>query len=102
MTEVATPRGILAESSEQALQMALELSMQNFSGAMAQSCGAAANAFQPYPSVLDEADSPQRLSKSQNITQWVAVPSSEHVAEIVGRQGTYEYFVFVVGSLSQL
>ena len=93
MTEVAQqPRGILAESSEQALQMALELSMQNFSGAaaIAASCGAAANAYQPYPGVLDEADSPQRMSKSQNITQWVAVPSSEHVAEIVGRQGTYE------------
>lgn len=91
MTEVATARGVLESTSEQALQMALELSMQNFSGAasaaMAASCGGS-HGFQPYSGVLPEdADSQQRMSKSQNITQWVAVPSSEHVAEIVGRQG---------------
>lgn len=83
MTEVAPPRTVL--ESEPALQMALELSMQNFNSAAAV---AACNGYQPYPGMfVEEPDSPQRLSKSQNITQWVAVPSSEHVAEIVGRQG---------------
>ena len=39
-------------------------------------------------------DSPESLlvsKKSQNITQCVSVPSSEHVAEIVGRQGEIDY-----------
>ena len=29
----------------------------------------------------------ERLKRSQNMTECVPVPSSEHVAEIVGRQG---------------
>ncbi|CAH1223296.1 unnamed protein product [Diabrotica balteata] len=74
---------------ERALQLALELSMLGFS--------------EPLPSV-SEPDSPGDLSsfvnplanvgleevrskKSQNMTECVPVPSSEHVAEIVGRQG---------------
>lgn len=41
--------------------------------------------------------------KSQNMTECVPVPSSEHVAEIVGRQGNYfsRYFV-IVSSVCQL
>lgn len=94
MTEVAPPRTIL--EGEQALQMALELSMQNFSGAAAVAACNGTTAYQPYPGVLaEDADSPQRMSKSQNITQWVAVPSSEHVAEIVGRQGKVFLRVYV-------
>ena len=64
---------------DQALQTALELSMLNMSSGNLssspndQSC----NLFEEY-------DAGQ---KSQNITQCVPVPSSEHVAEIVGRQG---------------
>lgn len=74
--------------SEPALQMALELSMQNFNSAAAVAACNGNSGYQPYPGVfVEEVDSPQRLSKSQNVTQWVAVPSSEHVAEIVGRQG---------------
>lgn len=88
MTEVATQRSLM--ESEQALQMAMELSMQNFNNAQAVAmCNSAVNGYQhQYRGVLvDELDSPQRISRSQNITQWVAVPTSEHVAEIVGRQG---------------
>lgn len=33
-------------------------------------------------------DGDPRNKKSQNTTECVPVPSSEHVAEIVGRQGT--------------
>lgn len=33
-----------------------------------------------------------KLPRSQNITHCVAVPSSEHVAEIVGRQGKLQSF----------
>ena len=36
------------------------------------------------PSTLDD-----RGRKSSNMTECVPVPSSEHVAEIVGRQGKY-------------
>lgn len=32
----------------------------------------------------------ERSKKSQNMTECVPVPSSEHVAEIVGRQGKFE------------
>lgn len=32
-----------------------------------------------------------RSKKSQNMTECVPVPSSEHVAEIVGRQGEFEH-----------
>lgn len=35
-----------------------------------------------------------RSKKSQNMTECVPVPSSEHVAEIVGRQGKLIYYLF--------
>ncbi len=38
------------------------------------------------PSTFDDA----RARKSSNMTECVPVPSSEHVAEIVGRQGMYK------------
>lgn len=73
-----------------ALQTALELSMLNLSNTT-YSTGS-----QDPPFCYFGSDSSSLLSsspkKSQNITQCVAVPSSEHVAEIVGRQGTCFHF----------
>lgn len=40
-----------------------------------------------------------RSKKSQNMTECVPVPSSEHVAEIVGRQGKFEFIVFKARNL---
>ena len=66
-----------------ALQTALELSMLNLTNAT-YSTGSPDPPFSMFDNSLISG-SPK---KSQNITQCVAVPSSEHVAEIVGRQGT--------------
>lgn len=60
---------------QRALQLALELSMLGLSADSA--ADALSGNFDP--------DS--RGKKSQNTTECVPVPSSEHVAEIVGRQG---------------
>lgn len=38
-----------------------------------------------------EVDQTTTIKKSANMTERVPVPSSEHVAEIVGRQGTKTY-----------
>ncbi|CAG9565897.1 unnamed protein product [Danaus chrysippus] len=63
-----------------AFQLALELSMLNF--------GESLPASNPMASPLGFAPPPDdRAKKSQNMTECVPVPSSEHVAEIVGRQG---------------
>ena len=35
-----------------------------------------------------------RNKRSQNMTECVPVPSSEHVAEIVGRQGKFYYYYY--------
>ena len=76
-----------------ALQTALELSMLELNlggGHSAGTYNGTANQDCPF-SYFNGSDSGSLLSsspkKSQNITQCVAVPSSEHVAEIVGRQG---------------
>lgn len=58
-----------------ALQLALELSMLGMIG----------EEETPINATLDSEAA--RLKKSQNTTECVPVPSSEHVAEIVGRQG---------------
>jgi hypothetical protein len=58
-----------------ALQLALELSMLGMIG----------EEETPMNAALDSEAA--RLKKSQNTTECVPVPSSEHVAEIVGRQG---------------
>ncbi|KAL1500905.1 hypothetical protein ABEB36_006324 [Hypothenemus hampei] len=77
---------------ERALQLALELSMLGFNDPLG-----SVTVPDPDPSTdlssfvnplgvvnpLDEV----RSKKSQNMTECVPVPSSEHVAEIVGRQG---------------
>lgn len=62
---------------QRALQLALELSMLGLTDS--DSLGS-----------NYEAD-PRNTKKSQNTTECVPVPSSEHVAEIVGRQGKKEF-----------
>ncbi|XP_026493169.1 RNA-binding protein MEX3D [Vanessa tameamea] len=65
---------------QRAFQLALELSMLNFDESIP--------ATNPLSSPLGFAPPPDdRAKKSQNMTECVPVPSSEHVAEIVGRQG---------------
>ncbi|XP_059487773.1 RNA-binding protein MEX3B [Neocloeon triangulifer] len=63
---------------QRALQLAFELSMLGFS-----SHSAAEQGDQMNQAYADDS----RNKKSQNMTECVPVPSSEHVAEIVGRQG---------------
>ena len=58
-----------ALDDHRAIQLALELSMLGLSNDDEQHFGEL------------------RLKKSMNMTECVPVPSSEHVAEIVGRQG---------------
>lgn len=66
---------------QRAFQLALELSML--------SLGETLPATTSLASPLGFAPPPEdRAKKSQNMTECVPVPSSEHVAEIVGRQGT--------------
>ena len=81
MTEIDS-RPIM--ESNQALQAALELSMLNLNNTTYSTTS-------PDPPFGLFDDSPllgsKKSASSQNITQCVAVPSSEHVAEIVGRQG---------------
>lgn len=76
---------------QRAFQLALELSMlglsENSSGCPGVGTGNGTtndpDPLQTTPAVFEEA----RSKKSQNMTECVPVPSSEHVAEIVGRQG---------------
>lgn len=76
---------------QRALQLAFELSMlgipEGSSGCPGTGTGNGTNndpdPLQATPAVFEEA----RSKKSQNMTECVPVPSSEHVAEIVGRQG---------------
>lgn len=58
---------------QRALQLALELSLLGLAS----------------DSDFAHFDPDARGKKSQNTTECVPVPSSEHVAEIVGRQGKY-------------
>lgn len=81
--DVAT-RPIMENS--QALKTALELSMSNLTN---NSVSLSGGDQTDYSTVQfdDESSMLPRVPRSQNITHCVAVPSSEHVAEIVGRQG---------------
>lgn len=89
---------------QRTLKLALELSMLSFDSINGsdfnvnmlthqqqhQSSLGSPNGFNPLQMLpLDD-----RSKKSQNMTECVPVPSSEHVAEIVGRQG--KNFVFLV------
>ena len=78
MTEVDSVEG------NRALQTALELSMLNLNNATYSTAGP-----EPPFCLFDTSLLSGSPKKSQNITQCVAVPSSEHVAEIVGRQGAF-------------
>lgn len=70
-----------------ALKLAFELTM----------AGASTQHF--FPSSPDTPNVDEKFSnsnkKSQNMTECVPVPSSEHVAEIVGRQGLYSYNKYI-------
>lgn len=64
-------------------QLALELSMLDLNNETND------NSLQAnYDDFLPNYDAENRNKKSQNTTECVPVPSSEHVAEIVGRQGS--------------
>jgi RNA-binding protein MEX3 len=104
---VVTSNGSSSLEEQRALQLAFELSMLgleqgtgtngpqvNGGVGPVNGCGGGGggggvvvqetDSLQPAPSsVFEEA----RSKKSQNMTECVPVPSSEHVAEIVGRQG---------------
>ena len=73
-TDLESNVGASSAEDERTLQIALELSNLGLLG----NCD-------------DESfyDEVARGKKSQNMTECVPVPSSEHVAEIVGRQGNY-------------
>lgn len=96
---------------QRAFQLALELSMlglsENSSGCPGVGTGNGTtndpDPLQTTPAVFEEA----RSKKSQNMTECVPVPSSEHVAEIVGRQGKFALlylvdFTFFFFSLSPI
>ena len=72
-----------------ALQTALELSMLNLNN----TTYSTASPDPPFCLFGDSSLLSGSPKKSQNITQCVAVPSSEHVAEIVGRQGAFILFI---------
>ncbi len=72
--------------NNRAMQAALELSMLNLNN----TSYSMSSPEPPYGLLEDEIPIDSQKSKSQNITQCVSVPSSEHVAEIVGRQGGFE------------
>ena len=76
----------------QALKTALELSMFNISSnsvGMVNAADPHAVEYMSQSSLDDDPCALPKVSRSQNITHCVAVPSSEHVAEIVGRQGKF-------------
>ena len=85
MTTEVVNRSVMENS--QALKTALELSMLNLSN----NAVGMANEQADYSSLQvqfdDDSSILPRVPRSQNVTHCVAVPSSEHVAEIVGRQG---------------
>lgn len=93
-TDMEKTNGI---GDERALQLALELTMlglEPLGGVTEPDPTADLTAFvNPLSNPMDEV----RSKKSQNMTECVPVPSSEHVAEIVGRQGE---FIFVIIQLS--
>ena len=84
--EMEKPSGL---EEQRAFQLALELSMLGLSSTTTSNGSTDGSSSSPDNDGLgssiiqDEA----RAKKSQNMTECVPVPSSEHVAEIVGRQG---------------
>lgn len=90
---------------QRALQLAFELSMLGLSDTLSgcndvglvgnninqQQLGSPNGPLSAFGSLLED-----RSKKSQNMTECVPVPSSEHVAEIVGRQGKNFFFWFFI------
>lgn len=97
---------------ERTLQLAFELSMLGFGDHISPTTMSSAVGDEnldvtlsnhvTFPSsIVEEA----RNKKSQNMTECVPVPSSEHVAEIVGRQGKSAFtkkknFFFTIGRVN--
>ncbi|KAK3877206.1 hypothetical protein Pcinc_018073 [Petrolisthes cinctipes] len=82
-----TPSSTSAMDEQRALQLALELSLIGLNN---ESPVTGTNEPEHYAAVVQGLDPGERAGntkRSQNMTECVAVPSSEHVAEIVGRQG---------------
>lgn len=75
------------EENSRSLQAALELSMMNLNNTAF--CALAANGMLEEATTQYESEPALRkvTYKSNNVTECVPVPTSEHVAEIVGRQG---------------
>lgn len=75
---------------QRALQLAMELSM--FTLGNESESGYSSGGY----------ESESRSKKSQNTTECVPVPSSEHVAEIVGRQGKCHQLFYCLASLPKM
>ena len=96
-TEMERPAAPASGSIEdqRALQLAFELSMLGLENGGGAANTAAPTAAQDAADQLGSAaptgvyEDAARSKKSQNMTECVPVPSSEHVAEIVGRQGEW-------------
>ena len=82
-SELDSQNTVSSQEDQRALQIALELSNLGLLG----SCDDENSSS--YDDLI-------KNKKSQNMTECVPVPSSEHVAEIVGRQGNVVLFVAYV------
>ena len=80
---------------QRALQIALELSMLGLNGAdpHGEDGGGSPPAAPTAPNSSSSGsfEDGHKLKRSANMTECVPVPSSEHVAEIVGRQGGFSW-----------
>ena len=94
-TEVVSRTNTCNNDSDnsQKLKTALELSMLNLSS---NTMAIVADPSNDYVQLDDDSCMLPKVPRSQNITHCVAVPSSEHVAEIVGRQGLCFFFLLLV------
>lgn len=85
--------GSLVED-QRAFQLALELSMLSLGEPMPAGPLGSPLGFAPQQD--------DRAKKSQNMTECVPVPSSEHVAEIVGRQGSCVLLCYLLGGVMSI
>lgn len=79
---------------QRAFQLALELSMLSLGEPMPAGPLGSPLGFAPQQD--------DRAKKSQNMTECVPVPSSEHVAEIVGRQGSCVLLCYLLGGVMSI